>query len=70
VPLDVQAVLQPQRTEVVLGELAGQVAPRLIAELGHAAVDDLAIEVIVAVHARVTVGKGRREVSVSCYTKK
>ena len=40
VALDVQAVPQAQRPELVLGELAGEKAPRLVAELRDALVDD------------------------------
>ena len=50
VALDVEAVLQPQRAEVVLGELAGQVAPRLVAELRDALVDDALVDLVVVVH--------------------
>ena len=48
--LDVQAVLQPQRPELVLGQLAGQEAPGLVAELRDALVDDALVEWVVAVH--------------------
>ena len=50
--LDVEAVLQPQRPELVLGQLAGEEAPRLVAELRDALVDDALVEVVVAVHVR------------------
>ena len=52
--LDVQAVLQAQRPELVLGQLAGEKAPRLVAELGDALVDDALVEFVVAVHAPAT----------------
>ena len=42
--LDVEAVLQAQRPELVLGQLAGEEAPRLVAELGDALVDDALVE--------------------------
>ena len=42
--LDVQAVLQPQRAKLVLGQLAGEIAARLVAELGDAFVDDALVE--------------------------
>ena len=48
--LDVEAVLQAQRAELVLGQLAGEVAARLVAELGDPFVDDGVVEVVVAVH--------------------
>jgi hypothetical protein len=37
--LDVEAVLETQRTKFVLGQLAGQEPARLVAELGNALVD-------------------------------
>ena len=40
VELEVEAVHQPQRLELVLGHAARQAAPDLIAELVHAGVDD------------------------------
>jgi hypothetical protein len=40
VALDVQAVLQAQRAELFVGQLAGQVAAGLVAKLGDAFVDD------------------------------
>ncbi len=48
--LDVQAVLQAQRPELVVGQLAGEKAARLVAELGDALVDEALVEVVVAVH--------------------
>ena len=50
VALDVQAVLQAQRPELVLGQLAGEKAPGLVAKLGDALVDEALVEVVVAVH--------------------
>ncbi len=50
VALDVPAVLQAQRAEVVVGELTGQMALQLVAELGRAGVDELAVEIGVGVH--------------------
>jgi hypothetical protein len=43
VALDVEAVLQAQRAELVVGELAGQIALDLVAELGDAFVDELLV---------------------------
>jgi len=51
VALDVQAVLQPQRPELVLGQLAREEAPRLVAELRHALVDDALVDFVVEIHA-------------------
>ena len=36
VTLDVEAVLQAQRAEFVIGQFIGQIAPRLVSELGNA----------------------------------
>ena len=47
VALDVQAVLQAQRAELVFGQLAGEKAPRLVAELRDAFVDDALVVVVV-----------------------
>jgi len=52
VALDVQAVAQSQRAEFVLGELAREVAARLVAELGDALVDELLVDFVVDVHVR------------------
>src|SRR6266480_1656405 len=51
VALDVQAVAQPQRAEIVLAQLAGEEAPRLVAELLHALVHDALVDRVVEVHA-------------------
>ena len=52
VELQVDAVHQPQRLELVLGELARQPAADLVAELGHALAHELGVELVVAVHVR------------------
>ena len=57
--LHVPAVLQAQRAELVVGQLAGQVALQLVAELGGAGAHEAAVEIGVAVH-----GAGRRAWSV------
>ena len=49
--LDVEAVLQPQRPELVLGQLAGEEAARLVAELGDALVHQALVDLVVEVHA-------------------
>ena len=48
--LDVEAVLQPQRPEFVLGQRARKKAARLVAELRDTLVDDALVEGIVPVH--------------------
>src|SRR6266704_1311318 len=50
VTLDVEAVPQAQRAELVLRELAGEKAPRLVAELDHTLVDELLVDFVVDVH--------------------
>jgi hypothetical protein len=40
VPLDVEAILQAQRTQLVDREFAGQMTADLVAILGHALVDE------------------------------
>ncbi len=49
--LDVESVLQPQRTKLVLGQFPDEKAPRLVAKLRHAFVDETLIEGVVAIHA-------------------
>ena len=56
VALDVEAVLQAQRPELVLGQLAGEEAPRLVAELRDAFVDDGVVVGVVAVHGARSLG--------------
>ena len=51
VPLQVQAVAQAQRPELILGELPRKVAPRLVAELRDALFDKRLVELVVLVHA-------------------
>ena len=48
--LQVEAVLQPQRLELLLGEIAGEASRHLAAELGGASGDEGVIEFVVAVH--------------------
>ena len=52
VQLQIDAVHQPQRLELVLGQLARQAAADLVAELRHALAHELRIEFVVAVHVR------------------
>ena len=49
--LDVQAILQAQRPELVLAERAGQETARLVAELRDALLHQPLINVVVDVHA-------------------
>ncbi|MGY4484948.1 hypothetical protein ACVWWR_004139 [Bradyrhizobium sp. LM3.2] len=52
VQLQVDAVLKPQDLELVLGELAGEAALHLVAELRDALVDERAIDFIVSIHKK------------------
>src|SRR2546421_9124745 len=56
VALDVKAVTQPQRAELVLRKLAGEEALGLAAELAHSLVHQALIDLVVAVHAAAIVG--------------
>ncbi len=56
VALNVPAVLQAQRLEVVLRQRTVQVAAQLVAELGGAGLHEVAVEVGVAVHGVDTAG--------------
>ena len=47
VTLDVEAVPQAQRAKFIVGELAGEKAPRLVAELDDAFVDELLVDFVV-----------------------
>ncbi len=57
VALDVPAVLQAQRTEFVVAQLAGEVALQLIAELCSTGVYKLAVEFGVLVHRCLLVAR-------------
>ena len=48
--LDVEAILQAQRAELVVGELAGEEAARLVAKLGDALLHQPLIDRIVDIH--------------------
>ena len=50
VELQIDAVHQPQRLELVLGQLAGQPPRHLVAELGDALGDQRAVEFVVEIH--------------------
>jgi hypothetical protein len=49
--LYIQAILQPQRPEVVFGQSSGEEAPGLVAELRYALVHQPLIDFVVDVHA-------------------
>jgi len=51
VQLQIEAVHQPDRLELVLGDLAGQPAVHLLAELRRAVGDEFLVDGVVAVHA-------------------
>ncbi len=53
VKLEVDAVHQPQRLELVLGQFAGQAPRHLVAEFSDALGDQRAVEVVVDVHDSV-----------------
>jgi len=50
--LDVDAVLQPQGAKLVLRQLAGEIAARLVAELRHAGVDESLVVIVVPIHEK------------------
>ena len=50
VQLQIDAVLQPQHLELVLGEFAGEAALHLVTKFGDAFVDQGAIEFVICVH--------------------
>jgi hypothetical protein len=49
VQLQIDAVLQPQHLEFVLGKFAGETALHLVAEFGHAFIDQRAVEFVICV---------------------
>ena len=49
--LQIDAILEAQRLEFVLGQFAAQAAADLIAKLGHALAHKLGIKFVVTVHA-------------------
>jgi len=50
VALDIKAILEPERAEFLLAELACEEAPGLVAELCDALVYEALVDVVVAVH--------------------
>ncbi|MBA7473738.1 hypothetical protein ES707_09082 [subsurface metagenome] len=61
VQLQVNAVLQAQHLEFVLGELAGKAALHLVAEFGDALVEQRAVEFVVCVHDREPLSRDRQQ---------
>jgi hypothetical protein len=55
--LNVPAVLQAQRPELFIRQLAGQIAFELVAELRRAGVHELSVEIGVLVHEGAEVGR-------------
>src|SRR5512135_347304 len=51
--LDVQAIAQAQGPELFLGQLPGEVAARLVAELRDARIHEGLVELVVLVHGRI-----------------
>ena len=58
--LQIDAVLQPQHLEFVLGEFAGETALHLVAEFGDAFVDQRAIEFVICVHDGSALRRNRK----------
>ena len=69
VELQIEAVHQPQRLELVLGQLAGEAAVHLVAELRDALVDEGLVVVVVAVHRAATCGPPPRSPSAGGRTR-
>ncbi|EXI85512.1 MAG: hypothetical protein AW12_02269 [Candidatus Accumulibacter sp. BA-94] len=55
VPLDVQPVLQAQRTQLVFREFAGQMTLHLAAILAYPLVDQLLVSTVVAIHGSLLI---------------
>ena len=51
--LDIQAIAQAQRPELLLGQLARQVAARLVAELRDARIHEGLVKLVVLVHGSI-----------------
>ena len=60
VQLQIEAVHQPVRAELVLGQLAGEPAPDLLAELVDARGDEGGVEFVIAIHAASPSARARR----------
>ena len=52
--LQIDAVLQPQHLELVLGELAGQAALHLVAKFRDTLVDQRAVDLVISVHGEIS----------------
>ena len=52
VQLQIEAVHQPQRLELVLGHFARKATLHLIAEIGNAGIDDRLIIIVIFIHIR------------------
>jgi diphthamide synthase subunit DPH2 len=50
VALDIEAVLQAQRAELVIGQIPGQITPGLVGELRDAGLDNGVVVVVIFVH--------------------
>ena len=61
VALDVQAVPQPQRAELVLRQLPVEEAARLVAELPDALVHEVLVDFVVAIHEGWWAERGSRD---------
>ena len=57
--LQIEAVHQPQRLELVLGDFIAQAAADLVLELGDAGVDDRLVILVVTVHQMASRSRGR-----------
>ena len=60
VQLQIDAVLQPQHLEFVLGEFAGQPALHLVAKFLDAFVDQRAIEFVICIHGELALCRNRK----------
>src|SRR5882724_12147242 len=57
--LQIEAVLQAQRPELVLGQLAGETTRHLTAELFHALGNESGVKFVVAIHRPSNLRSGR-----------
>ncbi len=60
VQLQIDAVLQPQHLEFVLGEFAGQPALHLVAKFRDAFVDQRAVEFVICIHEPIALCRNRK----------
>ena len=66
VPLQIKAIAQTQRPKLVLGELAAEETPHLVAIFGDAFEDQRAIDRVVAIHRRANVEARGASASNDC----